>query len=219
MIVVVEIVLSRNLSVSLKVMLELVFKNVRAMDFMFRVFTRRKKSCADWVCITYQMLCQIAVIIETRVLGLSRSDKRRSNDCQVVAQNMHQGFQFMLHSSALIDVFRLFVIKNVVLILFADELQVRDAIFQQLLPFYVSVVQLQLCCLCLKHAFSLKSMDFLKSSNKSEKLGLILVNVDISTNFIVQRVSIKQTIIFAGILTLSHTFKIIHSNKWQPQIS
>jgi hypothetical protein len=53
MIFVIEIVLSRNFPVSHKVMLELIFKNVRTVDFMFWVFAWRQKSCADRVCVTY----------------------------------------------------------------------------------------------------------------------------------------------------------------------
>jgi hypothetical protein len=125
----------------------------------------------------------------------------------------------MLHGGTLINIIWFFVVENVICSLIVVNLKGRSAIFKQLMPFYISLIYLKLGYLCLKHAFSFKSMNFLESAHKSEKLSLILVDVNISTNFLKQWISVKQIISSTCSLNFSRASRIMNADKRQPQVS
>jgi hypothetical protein len=62
-------------------------------------------------------------------------------------------------------------------------------------------------------------MNFLESAHKSEKLSLILVDVNISTNFLKQWISVKQIISSTCSLNFSRASRIMNADKRQPQVS
>lgn len=127
-----------------------------------------------------------------------------------MAQNVHQSSKLMLHSSTLVDVVSR-PYHFIICLICVVKLVIRQCIFH--LMFKIPLVKLKLGGFCLKHAFSLEPMDFLKAPNKPEKFSLIFMDVNVPTSLQEQSFSIENCVLSARRKGLSGSACIMEADK------
>lgn len=199
-------------AVSHEVMFELVIEHVAAVDFVFRVPARRQKRGSNRIHEADQILSQAAVRV-----ALS-PDKRGADHSQVMAQDMHQGTEFVLHRRSLVDLVSRpehFVISLVNVV----KLESRKAVIMHLLMVEIALVQLKLGGFRLQHAFAFEPVDLLEAPHESKKLRLVFVDVDIPTGFKEQRLRVEDGVLAAGRERSGGRARVMQADERKPPVS